>query len=51
MPRLFYPFVNVFVVRPKLKKYLGAVLKGLNFYVTNNKVVKKNQFGRHSWFS
>ena len=51
VPRLFYPFINVFVVRPKLKKYLGAVLKGLNFYVTNNKVVKKNQFGRHSWFS
>lgn len=51
IPKLLYPFVHAFIVRPKLKKYLGAVLKGLNFYLTNKRVVKKNQFGPHSWFS
>ena len=49
--KILYPFVNVFIVRPKLKKYLSSVLKGLNFYLTNRTVVKKNQFGSHSWFS
>ena len=51
IPKIIYPLVNVFIVRPKLKKYLGSVLNGLNFYLTHNTVVKKNQFGSHSWFS
>ena len=51
IPTIIYPLVNVFIVRPKLKKYLGSVLNGLNFYLTHNTVVKKNQFGSHSWFS
>ena len=49
--KILYPFVNVFIIRPKLRRYLGFVLMGLDFYLTNKKVVKNNQFGRHPWFS
>ena len=46
-----YPIVFYFHIRPKLKSYLNCVLKGLKFYLNNNKKVTNNQFGRHSWFS
>ena len=49
--KVLYPLVNVFILRPKLKRYLGFVLMGLDFYLTNKRVVKNNQFGRHPWFS
>ena len=49
--KYFYPFVNFFVVKPNLKKYLKSVLKGLKYYVENNVKVNKNQFGKHPWFS
>ena len=49
--KILYPLVNVFILRPKLRRYLGFVLMGLDFYLTNKKVVKNNQFGRHPWFS
>jgi len=49
--KILYPLVNVFILRPKLKRYLGFVLMGLDFYLTNKRVVKNNQFGRHPWFS
>ena len=45
----FFPF-QLFV-RPSLEKYLFSVLKGLKYFLENDKVVKKNQFGKHSWFS
>ena len=48
---LLYPFVFYFYIRPKLKSYLNSVLKGLEFYLYNNRKVVKNQFGTHSWFS
>jgi hypothetical protein len=51
VPKIFYPLVNFFIVRPMLKKYLGYVLMGLNFYLNNRETVKKNQFGPHPWFS
>lgn len=51
VPKILYPLVSVFIVRPRLKRYLGYVLMGLNFYLTNKKVVKMNQFGSHPWFS
>ena len=51
VPKTLYPLVSFFIVRPKLKKYLGSVLMGLDFYLTNKEVVKKNQFGTHPWFS
>ena len=47
----FYPIIFYVYIRPKLKKYLKCVLRGLKFYLSNNKKVVKNQFGKHSWFS
>tara|TARA_A100001011_G_scaffold398898_1_gene505062 strand:+ start:1216 stop:1704 length:489 start_codon:yes stop_codon:yes gene_type:complete len=48
---LLYPFVFFFYIKPMLKTYLSSVLKGLKFYLYNNKNVVKNQFGKHRWFS
>ena len=49
--KYFYPVINFFIVKPKLRKYLHSVLTGLKFYLDTNIKVKKNQFGKHSWFS
>jgi hypothetical protein len=51
IPKYIYPIVNIFIVKPKLRKYLLSVLTGLKFYLDTNVKVKKNQFGKHSWFS
>ena len=51
IPIYFYPIFNFLIVKPKLRKYLQSVLKGLKFYLDTNINVKKNQFGKHSWFS
>ena len=51
IPKYIYPLVNIFIVKPKLRKYLLSILKGLKFYLDTNIKVKKNQFGKHSWFS
>tara|TARA_B100001057_G_scaffold151365_1_gene151334 strand:+ start:1057 stop:1539 length:483 start_codon:yes stop_codon:yes gene_type:complete len=51
IPKYFYPLVNIFIVKPKLRKYLQSVLTGLKFYLDTSIKVKKNQFGKHSWFS
>jgi len=45
----FIPFFAF--VRPKLANYLYSVLMGLKFYAENDKIVSKDQFGSHSWFS
>ena len=39
------------IVYPLLKSYLNSVVGGLEFYLNTNYPVKKNQFGRHIWFS
>ena len=49
--KYFYPIINIFIIKPKLRKYLLSVLKGLKFYLDTNIRVKKNQFGKHTWFS
>lgn len=51
IPKILYPLINHLIVGPRLKGYLNSVLIGLNFYLTNRIVVKKNQFGTHPWFS
>ena len=50
-PRFLEPLVYFFYTRIMLKKYLRSVLKGIKWYVLSYRVVKKNQFGSHSWFS
>ncbi len=46
---MFIPFYGF--IYPLLKSYLNAVLNGLEFYIMNKKLVQKNQFGKHIWFS
>ena len=49
--KFLYPLVNFFVIKPRLKKYLQSVLKGLKYYLDHKQKVQKNQFGEHPWFS
>ena len=46
---MFIPFY--LFIYPLLKSYLNSVVNGLEFYIMNKTQVKKNQFGRHIWFS
>ena len=39
------------MVKPLMAKYLHSVLNGLKFYAEFDRIVSKNQFGRHIWFS
>tara|TARA_B100000609_G_C17133206_1_gene391394 strand:+ start:458 stop:967 length:510 start_codon:yes stop_codon:yes gene_type:complete len=38
-------------VQPRLKSYLKSVLMGFNHYATTGKIVPRNHFGKHPWFS
>ncbi len=50
-PKFLKPIIYSFYVQPMLSKYLSSVLKGYQWYITQNKPIKKNQFGTHKWFS
>jgi len=39
------------VIQPSLKSYLESVLKGIDWFITTEKPVIKDQFGTHRWFS
>ena len=45
----FFPYE--FMIKPNLKKYLQSVIGGINYYLLNDKVVPRNYFGEHKWFS
>lgn len=51
MPVLFRWLPHSMVLRPNLVQYLTSVLKGFEWYMTQGKPVKPNQFGSHPWFS
>ena len=51
IPKLLYIFFHYIVIRPKIKSYLNAVLKGLEYYLTHKKPVPRNEFGNHPWFT
>jgi hypothetical protein len=38
-------------VRPQLRKYLDAVVRGFEWFVTRREPVPRNAFGKHRWFS
>jgi hypothetical protein len=38
-------------VRPRLRRYLRSVLRGVDWVVTRREAVTRNQFGSHAWFS
>tara|TARA_B100001989_G_scaffold54348_1_gene35675 strand:+ start:36 stop:539 length:504 start_codon:yes stop_codon:yes gene_type:complete len=39
------------ITRPFLISYLDSVTSGLKYYLEKGKIVKKNQYGKHIWFS
>jgi hypothetical protein len=38
-------------LHPMMRRYLSAVLKGFEYYLTTGQAVERNQFGAHPWFS
>ena len=40
-----------FITSPFLRSYLESVTSGLKYYLEQGKVVSKNQYGKHIWFS
>lgn len=44
LPHLLY-------LRPMLRRYLVAVVRGFDWFVTRGEAVPRNHFGRHPWFS
>ncbi len=45
----FFPFF--FIVKPRLENYLDNIFKGLDYHIRTKKKVKRNQFGKHPWFT
>ena len=39
------------ITRPFLLSYLDSVTSGLKYYLEQGKIVTKNQYGKHIWFS
>ena len=50
-PSFAKPIAYYLYIKPSLNKYLSSVLKGFQYYITTDKRIKKNQFGKHKWFS
>ncbi len=50
-PRIMSLIPYKFIISPLLKSYLKSVISGINYYLINQKPVKKNHFGKHIWFS
>ena len=50
-----YKLINIIIfnlyVRYLLKTYLDSVVKGLKYYSETNISVRKDQFGKHIWYS
>jgi len=44
-------FPHFFFLRPRLSRYLGSVIKGLDWFISVGEPVRRNQFGSHDWFS
>lgn len=43
--------VHLAVIRPRMRRYLRAVVRGIEWRVVTGEPVARNQFGAHSWFS
>ena len=50
-PKLISFVPYKFFIKPKLTSYLNSVVGGINFYMVNKIPVKRNMYGKHSWFS
>lgn len=42
---------HILYIRPLLRRYLGSVTRGFEWYVIRGEPVPRNQFGEHPWFS
>lgn len=51
IPLVLRWFPHHFRLRPMLRSYLSAVLKGFEYYIVTGQPVQRNQFGSHSLFS
>ncbi len=51
LPTIVRQLVGPAVVRPMMRRYLRAVLRGVEWKVTTGEPVRRNQFGAHMWFS
>ena len=51
MPKIISFFPYKFIVIPALESYLKSVIGGINYYLKTKKIVPKNYFGKHKWFS
>ena len=47
---LSFILMKIYVI-PLLNNYLENVTKGLKLYIEKGLTIKKNQFGKHKWFS
>ena len=51
MPKIISFLPYKFIVIPALESYLKSVIGGINYYLKTKKIVPKNYFGEHKWFS
>ncbi len=51
VPGAVRPILGRALVAPMLRRYLRAVLGGIEYRVTTGRPVERNQFGAHPWFS
>ena len=51
IPKIISFFPYKFIVIPALESYLKSVIGGINYYLKTKKIVPKNYFGEHKWFS
>ena len=51
MPKIISFLPYKFIVIPALESYLKSVIGGINYYFKTKKIVPKNYFGKHKWFS
>ena len=42
--------MKIYII-PLLNNYLENVTNGIKLYVEKGSAIKKNQFGKHKWFS
>lgn len=51
LPPLVREATEALIVSPMLRRYLRAVLAGIEYRITTGRPATRNQFGPHRWFS
>jgi hypothetical protein len=50
-PAVVRSLAYALAIRPLMRRYLGSVVRGVEWRVTTGEPVQRNQFGSHVWFS